>query len=152
MKIKKLKITNYCLQCGKKFTTTKRNVVTCSPECALKRKQEKDKRYWQNYYEKNKDKILEKNRNWWQKNKVNKTKKPIVKKEPFEKECATCGKKFTTRSNKVIHCIDHRYRRRPTNVFKCKCSYCGDEFWSKHKTDDVCLNPDCIKKSLKESK
>ena len=51
MKKKKLnlKYENYCLQCGKKFKTHKHNVVVCSPECAIKRKRDKDKSYWKKY-------------------------------------------------------------------------------------------------------
>jgi hypothetical protein len=151
----RLEYEHFCLQCNKKFKTHKKNIVVCSPKCALARKREKDKLYWKNYYEKNKDKILSKNRQWWQDNKgpkKEKQPKEVVKKKIYEKECPICHTKFLTKNCNTKYCLLHRYRRRPTNVYPCECKYCGTQFWSKHKTDDVCLNPKCIRKSLKESK
>lgn len=147
-----LKYEKYCLQCGKKFKTNKSNVVVCGPKCALKRKREKDRNYWQKYYETNKDKILEKNRGWWKKNYIPADKPghlPYVKKPVLTKQCAICHEEFTTSNPTTEYCLLHRYRRFAAGIYTKSCIYCKKEFLTKAKNRDHCSDPKCVERHQK---
>lgn len=147
MKTKQLKYENYCLQCGKKFRTHKSNIKVCSPKCALARKQEKDKSYWQKYYEENKEKILKKNRTWWKNNHPPFAEiKPKIEKQTLIKNCGICGEEFSTRNPLTKYCLLHRYRQFKAGIFTKACVVCGTEFLTKKKIRMCCANPDCKNK------
>ncbi|WP_279161114.1 hypothetical protein [Thomasclavelia cocleata] len=48
-----------CPICGKKFEVNKKHLVYCSTECREIATKEKKKKYFKNYYEDNKDEIIE---------------------------------------------------------------------------------------------
>lgn len=57
-----------CVICGEDFSTPYPWAITCSPECKRVFTKIKNKRYFRDYYKKNKKKILEKNRKWLREN------------------------------------------------------------------------------------
>lgn len=94
-----------CVICGEDFSTLLPNTIVCSPECRKVFIKIKNKRYFRNYYKKNKKKILEKNRKWLRENRERVSlslyrEKQREKRRQNKPDCLFCGKKIEFRQHK----------------------------------------------------
>lgn len=103
-----------CVACGKMFTTSKSNKITCSQKCADIRRSEREAQYRLN----------------------SKTESSVLRKKEIRTEtCKYCGKEFTTDNHRqkycTVECRDKAYKEKRfkplgTRVFECE--FCGELF------------------------